>query len=527
MLLEILLLVFSLFLYLYWYITKNFGYFKERGITEDKPVFPFGSSPMWALMTRKTTLMTFLDELINKYPEEKCVGTYAFGQKTLVVKDLELAKRVLIKDSDHFTDRRVIQTGSKTEGDKIFDNFLTQLKGDKWKKIRTIVSPVFTSGKLKLMTSHVEKCSQYLELFLGEVASKGEPVEAKDVFGKFNLDAIATSGFGIEHNSFNDPDSKFRQTALKMIRAEGYNSWTDMPKMFFIMLFPKLAGKLGISFLPNGTMEFFAAIIRMTIETRRKTGQRRNDIIDLLVDELKQDKPSAPKDEAEDEFEKDANIDMSKVQDVELDMEIALISNAIIFFFAGFDTTSTTLGITMFGMANNTEAQNRVREEIEEVIGDSKKINFEHLQDLKYMENFINESARFYGLINNIERVCTKDYRIPGTDFVVPTGMFVQVASKSYAEECFANANEFDPENFDASNNPNKFGFSAFGQGPRNCIGMRYAMMTMKLALVHTLRKFRVVKCDKTVEKLEFNTVKNYFNGGIWFNVEKIEQEEE
>ena len=78
-------------------------------------------------------------------------------------------------------------------------------------------------------------------------------------------------------------------------------------------------------------------------------------------------------------------------------------------------------------MANNTEAQNRVREEIEEVIGDSKKIKFEHLQDMKYMENFINESARFYGLVNNLERVCTKDYRLPGTDFIVPTGMYVQV----------------------------------------------------------------------------------------------------
>ena len=65
----------------------------------------------------------------------------------------------------------------------------------------------------------------------------------------------------------------------------------------------------------------------------------------MLVDELKQDKLSSPKDEAEDEFEKDANIDMSKVQDVELDMEIALISNAIIFFFAGFDTTSSTLAM--------------------------------------------------------------------------------------------------------------------------------------------------------------------------------------
>ena len=81
----------------------------------------------------------------------------------------------------------------------------------------------------------------------------------------------------------------------------------------------------------------------------------------------------------------------------------------------------------MFGMVKNPEAQNRVREEIEEVLGDSKKIKFEHLQDMKYMENFINESARCYGIANNLERMCTKEYNLPGTDFVVPVGMYVQV----------------------------------------------------------------------------------------------------
>ena len=30
---------------------------------------------------------------------------------------------------------------------------------------------------------------------------------------------------------------------------------------------------------------------------------------------------------------------------------------------------------------------------------------------------------------------------------------------------------KFDPDNFDPVNNPNKFGFTGFGHGPRNCIG--------------------------------------------------------
>ena len=52
-----------------------------------------------------------------------------------------------------------------------------------------------------------------------EVSAKtGEIIDAKDMYGKFALDAIATSGFGIESNSFKDPDSVFRMNALKVTR---------------------------------------------------------------------------------------------------------------------------------------------------------------------------------------------------------------------------------------------------------------------------------------------------------------------
>ena len=118
----------------------------------------------------------------------------------------------------------------------------------------------------------------------------------------------------------------------------------------------------------------------------RKSGARRNDIIDLLVDELKDQGKVATTDtnceEAEtDEFEKDAAIDVSSISSkTEIDMEIALISNALIFFFAGFDTTSTTLGTAIFALIKNPQYQERVREEIEEVVGDSQDIKFEHLQ---------------------------------------------------------------------------------------------------------------------------------------------------
>ena len=54
--------------------------------------------------------------------------------------------------------------------------------------------------------------------YLKTAALSGETLEAKEMFGKFTLDSIATSGFGIESNSYKDPENTFRINALKLVR---------------------------------------------------------------------------------------------------------------------------------------------------------------------------------------------------------------------------------------------------------------------------------------------------------------------
>ena len=96
----------------------------------------------------------------GEFATEKFYGIYSFGQRNLIVKDVELAKMICIKDADHFTDRMTF--GMKyyeveSEIDKIFGLMLTNMTGDAWKKMRNLSTPVFTSGKLKLMVPHVNK----------------------------------------------------------------------------------------------------------------------------------------------------------------------------------------------------------------------------------------------------------------------------------------------------------------------------------------------------------------------------------
>ena len=46
--------------------------------------------------------------------------------------------------------------------------------------------------------------------------------------------------------------------------------------------------------------------------------------------------------------------------------------------------------------------------------------------------------------------------------------------------------------------------FMAFGQGPRNCIGIKFAYTELKMTIIKILRRFQVLPCDKTVKELNF-----------------------
>merc|ERR1711970_553185 len=228
-------------------------------------------------MTGKESFFNASDGMVKKFPNDKWLGIYSFRQRGILVKDINLAKLILVKDADHFMDRPSAEAyESDLESDKIANMFLTNLKGEQWKKMRTIVSPVFTSGKLKGMVPIIDKCANNLDEVFEAAARSGEVLEAKSLYGKFTIDAIATSGFGIESNSFKDPNSVFRTTALRMTRSEGYGTKWDMVTFLILFISPRLSKLLGLTQLPKGTVEFFAGIIKKTVQNRRETGIRRN-----------------------------------------------------------------------------------------------------------------------------------------------------------------------------------------------------------------------------------------------------------
>lgn len=122
-------------------------------------------------------------------------------------------------------------------------------------------------------------------------------------------------------------------------------------------------------------------------------------------------------------------------------------------------------------------------------------------------------------------RRVSKDYRIPGTETILPIGLgiFVPVYSIQHDPDIFPNPEEFRPERFshDSAKNIN---FLAFGQGPRNCIGLRFGRMQARVGIATVLMNYKVSVCHKTCASIEYckTSVLLQPNDKIWLNFEKI-----
>lgn len=92
--------------------------------------------------------------------------------------------------------------------------------------------------------------------------------------------------------------------------------------------------------------------------------------------------------------------------------------------------------------------------------------------------------------------------------------------------EYYENPEEFNPERFTSENVAKRhpYTFLPFGDGPRNCIGMRFGMMQTRMGLIALLRNFKFSTSSKTQIPIVFKagvpTVTP--NSGVWLKVEKI-----
>lgn len=148
--LDALILLFSGFAALYFYMTRNYNHWKERGVKAWPTTLFFGNTA--PLIFARKTPDTFLKELYVDSKNEKAVGFYVFDKPYLMIKDPELIKNIFVKDFANFANKML---GARDD-DVMGSMNLFLAKNPPWKHIRQKLTPIFTTGKLK----------KYLDLML-------------------------------------------------------------------------------------------------------------------------------------------------------------------------------------------------------------------------------------------------------------------------------------------------------------------------------------------------------------------------
>lgn len=303
-------------LILYFHFKSRYRFWRNLGVPYVEPTFPTGNvSDFLKTSIHFSYVIQKLYIKLKQLGSNHYGGIYFFGNPVFLVLSPEFAKTVLVRDFHYFMDRGIYFNG---EVDVLSANVFF-LRGNKWRTLRDKLSPTFSSGKLKQMFFTVLEVGQRLEQHLLPYAQSKADVEIRDILGRFMTDVIASCAFGLETNCLSNPQSKFREMGKRMINFPKSKAL----KLILASTFQKQAQMLGIRWNDVEVSNFFLDVVKETILYRKKSGARRNDFMQLLIDIMK-DADEGEESEHQPKANKDGILTFEEVA-----------AQAFVFFFAG------------------------------------------------------------------------------------------------------------------------------------------------------------------------------------------------
>jgi len=483
----------------YYYLFKDLNLFKKHGILYVSPLPLVGN--LGSVFLRRKSLAEVVHATYNLNQDAKYVGFFDGTYPVVMLRDSELIKSVGVKNFEMFLDHRSFIDEAN---DPLFGKNLFSLRGDKWREVRAMLSPVFTSSKMKAMFKLMSECAGNFSDFLCKLPSDKDTMEMKECFSRYTNDVIATCIFGVAIDSMRNPENDFYVYGKEMTT---FDTWRTV-RFYLIRSMPRLCGALGIRFISDRVARFFKDLVRETVYTRDTQNIVRPDILQMMIDTRVKRGPSK-----------------------ELSIE-DITAQAVIFFFGGFDTTSFLMSFAAHEIAVHPEIQAKLRDEVDAVLKTTNgELTYEALNGMQYLDAVVNETIRFWPVAPFLDRVCTQDFELPpalpgGKPYMLKkgSGVWFPVYGLHRDPKYFDNPDLFCPERFLSENKKdmNLNVYLPFGIGPRMCIGNRFALVETKVVLFHLLARCELKMCEKTSHPLRLS--KKYFNmmadGGFWLKIQ-------
>jgi len=160
----------------------------------------------------------------------------------------------------------------------------------------------------------------------------------------------------------------------------------------------------------------------------------------------------------------------------------------------------------------------------------------------------LTETLRMYGPVFNLMREAAEEYKIPDTNLTIPKNMkiFIPVHAIHNDPEIYPEPEKFIPERFSEENKRNRhpmahlpFGnycltflmnfhnasfASHTGDGPRNCIGLRFGLMQTRISLIQLLLNFKFTPSSRTSIPMELHKGSPVLSplNDMWLKVDKL-----
>ncbi|GAB6023575.1 hypothetical protein CHUAL_008346 [Chamberlinius hualienensis] len=426
------------------------------------------------------TFVKYCTPFARQYP----IGKFWFGLRPIVFCSSATTSKIILSSQKNLKKSRDYVHITRM----VTDGILTST-GSKWHKHRKIINPSFSFRMLK---EFLVAMNNHADLFTKIINQKShdadfQPFDISPLTNRFALDVICETALGEAVDAQINQESKlFKEINSMQQIVDVLTKNPFMPNWLFRLT------KLGKQEqrLINSFNDFTDEILKKKRAQMNniKLFQTNNDtissdmsiglkpplaLLDLLLENA-----------VENNNGKSPNISYEDIRD-----EVKT------FILAGSDTTAATISFTLLCIANFPQVQIKVIEEIDSIFGETDRdVTMEDLSHLKYLECVIKETLRLFSPLQMIGRELEEDMNIDGYKLQAGTQILIFLNFIHRDPAVFDDPNAFDPDRFlpEQSSTRDHYAFVPFSAGSRNCVGQKYAMMEVKVALSKILRRFTV-----------------------------------
>jgi len=369
-------------------------------------------------------------------------------RRAFLVSHPDDVQQVLVTDADRF-----VKPGfEKRFVSRTFGESLAFTDGEDWRRVRRLAQPVFTMENIArygdvMVAGTSDRVADWPED--GTVPIDGETRE-------LTFAVLARTLFDLDPAAIPDLHDEFRAVATKFRPARAIvPDWLPTPTN---RRYKRALARL------ESTIEDLVA------ERTREDGNG-DDLLSLLVAANADGDRTLPDERLRDEM--------------------------MGFLFAGHETTAMALTFTCYLLGTHRSVQRRLRESIASTLeGDRPTVGA--VSDCPLLDHVVDESLRLYPPTHMIPREPTEDVEIGG--YRIPEGSSVYCSQWVVHRDgrWWDDPRTFRPERWegpasgaDAPDDTRpEYAYFPFGGGPRHCIGMRFAMAELKLALATLVDRF-------------------------------------